>query len=86
MNAIWHGAARAAEGVSRVDESRTEAIILGLDLTASYAGSAPEAAWRGGLDALENDQRPPRDQLVAVIANFRKLEPLRAQSGEGAPS
>ena len=59
MNAIWHGAAPAAEGVSRADEWRTEAIILGRDLTASYAGSAPEAAWRGELDALENDQRPP---------------------------
>ena len=83
MNAIGHGGAPAAECVSNADEVRIEAIILGLDLASSYARSGAEAAWRGEIEPLESDLRRLREQVVAVITNFKELEALRAASGDG---
>jgi hypothetical protein len=74
VNADEHGAAPAAECVSHAGETRIEAIILGLDPTASYARSAAEAAWRGEIDALETGLRRLRVQGVSVVANFKRLD------------
>jgi hypothetical protein len=82
MNAIGHGVAPAAECVSVADEARIKAIILGLDLASSYARSGAEAAWHGEIEPLESDLRRLREQVVAVT-NFKKLEALRAASGDG---
>jgi hypothetical protein len=85
MNAVWHGAAPAAEGLGAADESRIGAVILGLDLAASYARSAGESAWRGEIDALERDLRRLRRQVVAVIANFKMLEAFSAKADTETP-
>ena len=65
MNAAWRGTAPAAKCLSDADEARIDAIALGLDLTASNARSAAEAAWPGEIDGLESDLRRLRDQLAA---------------------
>jgi hypothetical protein len=84
MNADGHGEAPASKGLSDSDEALIEAIILGCDLAGSYARSAAESAWRGEIDVLESDLRRLRDQVVAVITNFKKLEALRAKPNKDA--
>ena len=86
MNAVGHGEAPAAECLSGGDEARIEAIILSLDLAASYARSAAESAWRGEIKALENDLRRLRDQVIATIANFKKISVVDAGPDEGRGS
>jgi hypothetical protein len=86
MNADGHGAAPASEGLSDSDEALIEAIILGCDLVGSYARSAAESAWRAEIKALENDLRRLRDQVIATIANFKKISVVNAGPDEGRVS
>jgi crossover junction endodeoxyribonuclease RuvC len=65
MNAIRHGAAPPAECVSDADEAWIEAIILGLDLTATLAAKIMQL--RPGVDVVEHVAARPKQGVASAF-------------------
>jgi hypothetical protein len=58
---------------SAVSDLQFESVVETVDLAASYARSASEAAWRGDRMTLEVHLRQLRLCVIAAIQTFKEL-------------